>query len=119
MELAMFLLHDSCPSTGSPETGTLNMAIAEQNRRDIFNGLEEAIGTDQANNLMELLPKTSATELVTRADMHAFGTGFRGEMAELRGEIDTKLANAHSATQRLVFAGMIGNAIAVVTAIAV
>ena len=110
------------------------MAVTEQDRRDIYNGLEDAIGPEQANKLMELLPNTSATELVTRDDMHTFGTGLRseikgemaelrgeltGDMAKLRGEIDTKLSNAHSATQRLVVASMIGNAIAVVTALSV
>ena len=117
------------------------MAITEQNRRDIFNGLEDAIGTEQANHLMELLPTSPASELVTRTDMHAFGTEIRGEMAELRaelrgemaelraelrgemaelrGEINTKLANAHSSTQRLIIASMIGNAVAVFTALTV
>lgn len=99
------------------------MAITEQNRRDIFNGLEDAIGTEQANDLMELLPNQPADQLVTRTDMHAFGTALRselrGEMAELRGEINTKLANAHASTQRLIIASMIGNAVAVFTALTV
>ena len=117
------------------------MAITEENRRNIFNGLEDAIGTEQANHLMELLPTSPATELVTRSDMHAFSGELRGEMAELRaelrgemaelrgelrgemaelrGEINTKLANAHAATQRLIVAGMIGNAVAVITALVV
>ena len=126
-ELAMFLLHSphpyGKPSTSSSETETLNMAITEQNRRDIFNGLEDAIGTEQANHLMELLPNQPADQLVTRTDMHAFGTALRtelrGEMAELRGEINTKLANAHASTQRLIIASMIGNAVAVFTALTV
>ena len=109
------------------------MSLTEQNRRDVFNSLENAIGTEQANYLMELLPLTSASELVTRNDLASFGTSLRselrgemaelraelrGEMAELRGEIDSKLANAHAATQRLIVAGMAGNAVAVVTALA-
>ena len=49
------------------------MAITEQDRRDLFNGLEEAIGTEPANKLMELLPNQPADQLVTRTDMHAFG----------------------------------------------
>ena len=114
----MFLLRDS-PSTGAPETETLDMAITEQNRRDIFNGLEGAIGTEQANHLMELLPTSPTSQLVTRTDMHAFGTELRGEMAELRGEINTKLANAHASTQRLIIASMIGNAVAVFTALTI
>ena len=118
----MFLLHGPSvrdPSTSSSETETLNMAITEQNRRDIFNRLEDAIGTEQANHLMELLPTSPASQLVTRTDMHAFGTEIRGEMAELRGEIHTKLANAHASTQRLIIASMVGNAVAVFTALTV
>ena len=88
------------------------MAVTEQDRRNIFNGLEATIGAEQANKLMELLPNTSANELVTRDDMHSFGTG-------LRGEISLDLARAHAATQRLIVASMIGNAIAVITALAV
>ena len=79
---------------------------------------------------MELLPTSPASQLVTRTDMHAFGTEIRGEMAELRaelrgdmtelrGEIHTKLANAHASTQRLIIASMIGNAVAVFTAVTV
>ena len=104
------------------------MAITEQDRRDLFNGLEEAIGTEPANKLMELLPHQPADQLVTRTDLHAFGTELRGEMAELRSElrgemtelradITERFANAKVETQRLIVAGMVGNAIAVITAL--
>ena len=93
---------------------------------------------------MQLLPATPASELVTRSDMHAFGTGLRGEMAELRGELRAEMAELRGEMSglrgevrtdmaalrnemvdlkgnlnRLVIAGMVGNAIAVVTALAV
>ena len=72
------------------------MAITEQDRRNLFNGLEEAIGTEPANKLMELLPNQPADQLVTRTDMHAFGDGLRselrGEMAELRSELRGEMA---------------------------
>ena len=71
------------------------MKITEQDRRDIFNGLESSIGPTAANNLMELLPNTPAADLVTRDDMHSFGTSLRsqllGEMAELRAELRLSL----------------------------
>ena len=110
------------------------MAISEAHRRDIFNGLEEAIGTEPANHLMELLPTQPADELVTRTDMHAFGTQLRGEMAELRaelksdmtelradmtalrGDMNDRFATAKVETQRLIVASMAGNAVAVVAA---
>ena len=100
------------------------MAISEADRRDIFNGLEESIGTEPANKLMELLPTQPANELVTRADMHVFGgelraetAELRGEMAELRAEMIERFATAKVETQRLILAGMAANAIAVVTAL--
>ena len=111
------------------------MALSEKSRRDIFTGLEEAIGTEPASNLMELLPTHPADQLVTRTDMHAFGAELRGEMAELRGEmaelraelrgemaelradVNDRFATAKVETQRLILAGMVANAIAVVTAL--
>ena len=79
---------------------------------------------------MELLPNQPADQLVTRTDMHAFGSELRGEMAELRGELRGEMtelraemaqrfAIAKVETQRLFIAGMVGNAIAVVTALVV
>ena len=100
------------------------MAISEADRRDIFNGLEESIGTEPANKLMELLPAQPVDQLVTRADMHVFGgelraetAELRGEMAELRAEMIERFATAKVETQRLILAGMAANAIAVVTAL--
>ncbi len=77
------------------------------------------MGTDNANTAMELLPNQPADQLVTRADMHAFGAELRGEMAELRADMVDRFATAKVETQRLIVASMAGNAIAVITAIAV
>ena len=97
------------------------MAISEKQRRDLFNQLEEQLGTDPATTFMELLPSHPASELVTRDDMHSFGTALRselkGEMAELRGDVNSRLATAKVETQRLIAAGMAANAVAVVTAL--
>ena len=113
------------------------MAISERDRRDIFNGFESTHGQEFANAIMELLPNQPADQLVTRSDMHAFGTELRGEMAELRGEMAElrgelrgdltelraemieRFATARVETQRLIVAGMVGNAIAVATALIV
>jgi len=93
------------------------MAITEKDRRDLFNNLEEAIGTEPADKLMQLLPHQPADQLVTRTDMHAFGTELRGEMAELRGELKEDMTHLRGHLERLVVGGMIANAIAVVTAL--
>lgn len=86
------------------------MAITDKERRDLFTALEEWMGTDNANTAMELLPTQPADQLVTRSDMQAFG-------AELRAEMIDRFATAKVETQRLIIAGMVGNAIAVVTAL--
>jgi len=122
------------------------MSLAEQHRRDLFNGLEEVIGTTKANHLMELLPQTPAAQLVTRDDMHANTLALKGEMAELRGELRGEMAElrtelkgemaelrteiselradmierfatAKTETNRLIVGGMMANAIAVVAAL--
>ena len=95
------------------------MSITEEHRRNLFNGLEEAIGTEEANHLMQLLPATPASELVTRTDMHAFGTELRGEVRTEIAALRNEMADLIGSLNRLVIAGMAGNAIAVVTALAV
>ncbi len=102
------------------------MSISERDRRDAYTGLEQALGENVANTIMQLLPNQPADQLVTRADMHAFGAelrgemaGVRGEMAELRADMVDRFATAKVETQRLIVASMTGNAIAVITAIAV
>ena len=95
------------------------MSITEEHRRNLFNGLEEAIGTEEANHLMQLLPATPASELVTRTDMHAFGTELRGEVRTEIAALRNEMVDLKGSLNRLVIAGMAGNAIAVVTALAV
>ena len=68
------------------------MAITEKERRELFDGLESAIGPKAANNLMELLPNTPAALLVTREDMQANTPVLRSEMAELRSELKGEVA---------------------------
>ena len=104
------------------------MSITDRQRREVFTSLEATHGETIANTIMELLPNQPADQLVTRTDMHAFGTELRGEMAELRaelrgemaelrGEMITRFATAKVDTQRLIMASMAANAIAVITAL--
>ena len=117
----------------------MTMSISERERRDIYTGLEQAVGERVANNIMELLPQQPADQLVTRADMHSNATLLRGEMAELRSELKGEMADLRAElrsemtdlraematgfattkveTNRLIVAGMIANAIAVITAL--
>ena len=122
------------------------MSITDRQRREVFTSLEATHGETIANTIMELLPNQPADQLVTRTDMHAFGTELRGEMAELRGEMAElraelrgemaelraelrgemaelrgemikRFATAKVDTQRLIMASMAANAIAVITAL--
>lgn len=108
----------------------MTMSVTDRERRDAFNSLEATHGEDIANTIMALLPNQPADQLVTRTDMHAFGTELRGEMAELRAELrvemaelradmNDRFATAKVETQRLIGASIAANAIAVVTALVV
>lgn len=63
------------------------MTIGERDRLALDRRLEDTLGTDHADTLMELLPPTGWGDVATRADLHATATELRGEMAELRGEM--------------------------------
>jgi hypothetical protein len=63
------------------------MTISERDRLALYRRLEDTLGTDHADTLMELLPPTGWGDVATRADLHATATELRGEMAELRGEM--------------------------------
>ena len=83
------------------------MSISESDRRDLYVALEPVLGPEAANNLMSMLPHQPANELVTRADMHAFGAELRGEMAELKADLRTSF-------QRYMTGAAAANLIAVV-----
>ena len=108
------------------------MAVSERDRRDAYTALEQAHGEKAANTIMQLLPNQPADQLVTRTDMHAFGSELRGEMAELRGEVRgdiarldakivalggdlrTEMANLRVDTQRLMIGAIAANAVALI-----
>lgn len=73
------------------------MAFPERARRDLYDGLEEALGPDRADTLMHLLPQQPADELVTisyfQTEMAAHRGEIRAEMADLRTELKTEMAD--------------------------
>lgn len=121
------------------------MAITERDRRDLYNEFERTHGEQFANTIMELLPHQPVDQLVTKADLSAFGDGVRSEfqiemaglrselkndmgelrselrndMSNLRNEIVDKLSTSTAETQRLIGASMAANAVAVITALLV
>ncbi|MEM7095799.1 MAG: hypothetical protein AAF567_22545 [Actinomycetota bacterium] len=111
------------------------MSISERDRRAIYDGLEPILGPDVTDSLLAMLPHQPATELVTRADLHATTTMLRGEMAELRAELKGDMAELRGemaelraelkddmaelrvSFQRWMTGAMTANTVAVVTAL--
>ena len=62
------------------------MPISEEARHDLYTGLREVIGPERADTLMSAIPLHDLDEVATKADL-------RAEIAELRTEMRTGLAN--------------------------
>jgi hypothetical protein len=79
------------------------MAITDRERRDLFTRLEATLGPTSADTIMQLLPNEPADQLVTRTDMHAFGSQLaselRGDMAELRAELRGEMTELRADVQ--------------------
>ena len=77
------------------------MSVDERTRRDMYTGLEAALGAPVADAVMAHLPPAGWADVarthdvavlrsdvdVLRGEMVAMGDGLRGEMAVLRGEM--------------------------------
>jgi len=57
--------------------------VSDQDRRDLYEALEQRLGESPAGTLMELLPLVGWSDLARQSDLVAV----RGEIAEVRGEI--------------------------------
>jgi hypothetical protein len=63
------------------------MSLPEARRHDLYNALEEALGTERADTLMAYLPIDEAGSLATRADVAVVATNVGSLEIELKGEI--------------------------------
>ena len=63
------------------------MPVSERERLALYRQLQEQLGNESADTLMELLPPVGWNDIATRADVQATATLLRGEMSELRGEM--------------------------------
>ena len=94
------------------------MSVTEYERHQVFQWYEEAMGSERAKIMMNLVPPVGWGEVATRTDlamlvsglrseMSVLSSGLRGEMAELRGEM--KVGNAEL-LRTLFFAMVASNA---------
>lgn len=88
------------------------MATAEEKRLDLYNGLQEVLGTERATTLMTHLPAVESSDLLTRTEFNEF----RSEMAEFRSEVRGQFAKVNSRIDRVLLA-VVGSLIAIVAAL--
>ena len=63
------------------------MPVSERERLALYRQLQEQLGNEGADTLMELLPSVGWNDIATRADVQATATLLRGEISEVRGEM--------------------------------
>lgn len=85
------------------------MAITEEERHELYLGLEKAIGRRRATTLMEHLPPVGWSDVATKRDIDHLATQLRGEMSEFAAGVYRRmntwgisLVMAHAATSALI-----------------
>jgi hypothetical protein len=71
--------------------------VSDQDRRDLYDALEQRLGQGAAGTLMELLPPVGWADVARQSDLVAL----RGEMAALRGELKGEIAELRGETAEL------------------
>ncbi|MCB0976375.1 MAG: hypothetical protein KDB02_02840 [Acidimicrobiales bacterium] len=80
------------------------MTISERSRQNLFNRLDEQLGPEEAETMMELLPHQGWSDVARTGDIQALERSLndritaesallRAEMAELRGELRNDMAD--------------------------
>lgn len=79
------------------------MTISERSRQNLFNRLDEQLGPEEAETMMELLPHQGWSDVARTGDIQALERSLndritaesallRAEMAELRSDLRTEMA---------------------------
>jgi hypothetical protein len=91
------------------------VTIDERTRRLVHSRLEDVLGQEVADAMMELLPPVGWGDIATKADLDRFATELRAEMTELRSELRGEMSQLRSDVSALLprlvaanLAGMIG-----------
>lgn len=80
------------------------MAVTEIERTELANRLVLAIGKEATETLMNCIIPEGRDQLATKDDLRVLSAELRGEMAELRGDVDSALARQ----TRLIMTTMVG-----------
>ena len=89
------------------------MAVDERARHELFLRLEQALGPESAETLMELLPPVGWADVATKRDLDALENkllaGFRGELLAQSNAINARIdaINAQMKTLILVNVGTV------------
>src|SRR3546814_18918366 len=63
------------------------VSVSESQRHQLYQWFEEAMGSEKAAVMMDLLPPVGWADIATSDDVRHLGVELRGEMGELRGEM--------------------------------
>ena len=84
------------------------MALDERARHELFLRLEQALGPEQAETLMELLPPVGWADVATKRDLDALGdkllAGFRGELLAQSNAINARIDAINGQMKTLILA---------------
>ena len=75
------------------------VAISEARRRDLYNSLDELLGTELAETLMAYLPAYESTELATKEDIRRLEDRFDGIDIQF-GQVDDRFDRTGSIPSR-------------------
>ena len=84
------------------------MALDERARHELFLRLEEALGPEQAETLMEMLPPVGWADVATKRDLDALGdkllAGLRGELLAQSNAINARIDAINGQMKTLILA---------------
>ena len=72
------------------------LTIDERTRRMVHARLEDVLGPEVADAMMDLLPPVGWGDIATRADLDRFATELRAEMTELRSDLRGEMSELRS-----------------------